>query len=160
MAAPVLRVSTPRWERAARLAVCLLGVALSLYAFRVERETARDAGYRAMCDVSASISCSRVFTSSGRLGSEAARARAARGGSGAARLGLGLGLGGGSGERRLGGWCFLFVVLFFKFIFGLFVCLLEKGCQVHCAKQNKNIKNPALCLKPTVSRSNPSVTTL
>ncbi|KAL4660610.1 vitamin K epoxide reductase complex subunit 1-like protein 1 [Arapaima gigas] len=63
MAAPVLRVSTPRWERTARVLVCLLGILLSLYAFHVEREKARDPNYRAMCDVSGSISCSKVFTS-------------------------------------------------------------------------------------------------
>ncbi|MEQ2256733.1 Vitamin K epoxide reductase complex subunit 1-like protein 1 [Ilyodon furcidens] len=63
MAAPVLRVSTPRWERIARLLVCLLGILLSLYAFHVEREKARDPTYMAMCDVSSSISCSKVFSS-------------------------------------------------------------------------------------------------
>ncbi|KAL6463819.1 hypothetical protein MHYP_G00282100, partial [Metynnis hypsauchen] len=63
MAAPVLRVSTPRWERIARLLVCLLGILLSLYAFHVESEKSRDANYRAMCDLSSSISCSKVFTS-------------------------------------------------------------------------------------------------
>ncbi|XP_041749387.2 vitamin K epoxide reductase complex subunit 1-like protein 1 [Coregonus clupeaformis] len=63
MAAPVLRVSTPRWERIARLLVCVLGILLSLYAFHVETEKSRDSNYRAMCDVSDSISCSKVFTS-------------------------------------------------------------------------------------------------
>ncbi|XP_067113862.1 vitamin K epoxide reductase complex subunit 1-like protein 1 [Osmerus mordax] len=63
MAAPVLRVSTPRWERIARLLVCLLGIILSLYAFHVESEKAKDSNYRAMCDVSNSISCSKVFSS-------------------------------------------------------------------------------------------------
>ncbi|XP_076867852.1 vitamin K epoxide reductase complex subunit 1-like protein 1 [Brachyhypopomus gauderio] len=63
MAAPVLRVSTPRWERIVRLLVCLLGILLSLYAFHVEREKSRDGNYRAMCDLSNSISCSKVFTS-------------------------------------------------------------------------------------------------
>ncbi|KAM7398459.1 hypothetical protein PAMA_006391 [Pampus argenteus] len=63
MAAPVLRVSTPRWERIARLLVCLLGILLSLYAFHVEREKAQDPSYKAMCDVSSSISCSKVFSS-------------------------------------------------------------------------------------------------
>lgn len=63
MAAPVLRVSTPRWERIARLLVCLLGILFSLYAFHVERETARDPSYKALCDVSSSISCSKVFGS-------------------------------------------------------------------------------------------------
>uniref|UniRef100_A0A8C8M7H2 vitamin-K-epoxide reductase (warfarin-sensitive) n=1 Tax=Oncorhynchus tshawytscha TaxID=74940 RepID=A0A8C8M7H2_ONCTS len=63
MAAPVLRVSTPRWERIARLLVCVLGILLSLYAYHVETEKARDSNYRAMCDVSNSISCSKVFTS-------------------------------------------------------------------------------------------------
>ncbi|XP_051524215.1 vitamin K epoxide reductase complex subunit 1-like protein 1 [Myxocyprinus asiaticus] len=63
MAAPVLRVSTPRWERIVRLLVCLAGILLSLYAFHVEREKSRDASYRAMCDLSSSVSCSKVFTS-------------------------------------------------------------------------------------------------
>ncbi|XP_016382228.1 vitamin K epoxide reductase complex subunit 1-like protein 1 [Sinocyclocheilus rhinocerous] len=63
MVAPVLRVSTPRWERIVRLLVCLSGILLSLYAFHVEREKTRDANYRAMCDLSSSISCSKVFTS-------------------------------------------------------------------------------------------------
>lgn len=63
MAAPVLRVSTPRWERIARVLVCLLGILLSLYAFHVEREHARDPSYKALCDVSSSISCSKVFGS-------------------------------------------------------------------------------------------------
>ncbi|MBN3313063.1 VKORL protein, partial [Atractosteus spatula] len=63
MAAPVLRVSTPRWERIARLLVCVLGILLSFYAFHVETEKARDPNYLAMCDVSDSVSCSKVFTS-------------------------------------------------------------------------------------------------
>ncbi|XP_051750684.1 vitamin K epoxide reductase complex subunit 1-like protein 1 [Ctenopharyngodon idella] len=63
MAAPVLRVSTPRWERIVRLLVCLSGILISLYAFHVEREKTRDANYRALCDLSSSISCSKVFTS-------------------------------------------------------------------------------------------------
>lgn len=63
MAAPVLRVSTPRWERIARFLVCLLGILLSLYAFHVEREKAQDPSYKALCDVSSSISCSKVFSS-------------------------------------------------------------------------------------------------
>ncbi|XP_005987585.1 vitamin K epoxide reductase complex subunit 1-like protein 1 [Latimeria chalumnae] len=63
MAAPVLRVSVPRWERIARYIVCILGILLSLYAYHVEREKMRDAGYQAMCDLSERISCSKVFTS-------------------------------------------------------------------------------------------------
>ncbi|XP_036393027.1 vitamin K epoxide reductase complex subunit 1-like protein 1 [Megalops cyprinoides] len=63
MAAPVLRVSTPRWERIARVFVCLLGVLLSLYAVHVEREKERDPNYQPLCDVSNSVSCSKVFTS-------------------------------------------------------------------------------------------------
>uniref|UniRef100_H9GC74 vitamin-K-epoxide reductase (warfarin-sensitive) n=2 Tax=Anolis carolinensis TaxID=28377 RepID=H9GC74_ANOCA len=51
------------WERAARLFLCAAGLALSAYAFHVETAKERDAAYRAMCDLSASVSCSRVFTS-------------------------------------------------------------------------------------------------
>uniref|UniRef100_A0A1A8U191 vitamin-K-epoxide reductase (warfarin-sensitive) n=1 Tax=Nothobranchius furzeri TaxID=105023 RepID=A0A1A8U191_NOTFU len=51
------------WERIARLLVCLLGILISLYAFHVEREKGRDPTYTALCDVSSSISCSKVFSS-------------------------------------------------------------------------------------------------
>ncbi|XP_043910158.1 vitamin K epoxide reductase complex subunit 1-like protein 1 [Protopterus annectens] len=63
MAAPVLKVSIPRWERIARYIVCILGVLLSLYAFHIEREKERDENYRALCDVNEWIRCSTVFVS-------------------------------------------------------------------------------------------------
>ncbi|KAG2459277.1 VKORL protein, partial [Polypterus senegalus] len=63
MAAPVLRVSTPRWERIARLLVCLLGILLSVYAYHVQREVTKDPNYVALCDLNDSLSCSKVFTS-------------------------------------------------------------------------------------------------
>ncbi|XP_075709034.1 vitamin K epoxide reductase complex subunit 1-like protein 1 [Rhinoderma darwinii] len=63
MAAPVLRVSVPRWESGARYAVCVLGIVLSLYAFHVEREKERDPGYQAMCDLNEWVRCSTVLSS-------------------------------------------------------------------------------------------------
>ncbi|XP_065258975.1 vitamin K epoxide reductase complex subunit 1 [Emys orbicularis] len=51
------------WERALRLVLCALGLALSVYALHVESSRERDPGYRAMCDLSPSVSCSKVFTS-------------------------------------------------------------------------------------------------
>ncbi|XP_028662819.2 vitamin K epoxide reductase complex subunit 1-like protein 1 [Erpetoichthys calabaricus] len=63
MAAPVLRVSTPRWERIARLLVCFLGILLSVYAYHVQREVTKDPNYVALCDLNDSLSCSKVFTS-------------------------------------------------------------------------------------------------
>ncbi|XP_048372998.1 vitamin K epoxide reductase complex subunit 1 [Sphaerodactylus townsendi] len=56
-------MAVPGWERRGRLLLCALGLALSVYAFHVETSKERDATYRAMCDISATISCSRVFTS-------------------------------------------------------------------------------------------------
>ncbi|KAF7235576.1 Vitamin K epoxide reductase complex subunit 1-like protein 1 [Varanus komodoensis] len=56
-------MAVPGWERAARLLLCAVGLTLSVYAFHVETSKERDASYRAMCDISAAISCSRVFTS-------------------------------------------------------------------------------------------------
>ncbi|CAK6445010.1 unnamed protein product [Pipistrellus nathusii] len=50
----------PGW---ARLALCLAGLALSLYALHVKAARARDRDYRALCDVGTAISCSRVFSS-------------------------------------------------------------------------------------------------
>uniref|UniRef100_A0ACB8EDB1 Vitamin K epoxide reductase complex subunit 1-like protein 1 n=1 Tax=Sphaerodactylus townsendi TaxID=933632 RepID=A0ACB8EDB1_9SAUR len=65
MAAPVLlRVSVPRWERVARYAVCLAGIALSLYACHLEREKGRDLHYRAVCDLSERVRCSAAIASS------------------------------------------------------------------------------------------------
>ncbi|KAK2510707.1 hypothetical protein Q9233_017498 [Columba guinea] len=48
-----------RAAMAARAAVCLAGLALSLYALHVEREHARDPGYRAACDLAPAVSCTR-----------------------------------------------------------------------------------------------------
>ncbi|XP_073403613.1 vitamin K epoxide reductase complex subunit 1-like protein 1 [Dendrobates tinctorius] len=53
----------PGWERAVRLLLCALGLALSVYAYHVETSRENDAGYRALCDINPSISCSKVFTS-------------------------------------------------------------------------------------------------
>lgn len=50
----------PGW---ARLALCLAGLVLSLYAMHVKAARARDKDYRALCDVGTAISCSRVFSS-------------------------------------------------------------------------------------------------
>lgn len=50
----------PGW---ARLAFCLAGLVLSLYAMHVKAARARDKDYRALCDVGTAISCSRVFSS-------------------------------------------------------------------------------------------------
>ncbi|XP_045399230.1 vitamin K epoxide reductase complex subunit 1 isoform X2 [Lemur catta] len=51
---------SPGWVR---LALCLAGLALSLYALHVKAARARDPDYRALCDVGTAISCSRVFSS-------------------------------------------------------------------------------------------------
>ncbi|XP_013917568.1 PREDICTED: vitamin K epoxide reductase complex subunit 1 [Thamnophis sirtalis] len=56
-------MTVPRWERVARLLLCAAGLALSIYAWHVETSKERDAAYRAMCDISPDISCSKVFTS-------------------------------------------------------------------------------------------------
>ena len=60
---------SPGWVR---LALCLSGLVLSLYALHVKAARARDRDYRALCDVGTAISCSRVFSSryteSGGLG--------------------------------------------------------------------------------------------
>ncbi|XP_065511401.1 vitamin K epoxide reductase complex subunit 1 [Caloenas nicobarica] len=48
---------------AARAALCVAGLALSLYALHVEREHARDPAYRAACDLARAVSCTRVFGS-------------------------------------------------------------------------------------------------
>ncbi|XP_068823159.1 vitamin K epoxide reductase complex subunit 1 isoform X1 [Capricornis sumatraensis] len=50
----------PGWVR---LALCLAGLMLSLYALHVKAARARDRDYRALCDVGTAISCSRVFSS-------------------------------------------------------------------------------------------------
>ncbi|XP_004386746.2 vitamin K epoxide reductase complex subunit 1 isoform X3 [Trichechus manatus latirostris] len=52
--------ASPGW---ARLALCLAGFGLSLYALHVKAAHARDKDYRALCDVGTAISCSRVFSS-------------------------------------------------------------------------------------------------
>lgn len=56
-------MSLPTWERKARVFLCVLGLALSVYALHVELSRESDPDYRAMCDLGESVSCSKVFTS-------------------------------------------------------------------------------------------------
>ncbi|XP_006880867.1 PREDICTED: vitamin K epoxide reductase complex subunit 1-like protein 1-like [Elephantulus edwardii] len=58
-----LRVSVPRWERAARYAVCAAGILLSIYAYHVEHEKERDPEHRALCDLGPWVKCSAALTS-------------------------------------------------------------------------------------------------
>ncbi|XP_032803178.1 vitamin K epoxide reductase complex subunit 1-like [Petromyzon marinus] len=51
------------WELPTRLGLCALGVTLSLLALHVEVAKERDSTYSAWCDFSASVSCSKVFSS-------------------------------------------------------------------------------------------------
>ena len=43
--------------------VGFMGILLSIYAYYVETKAEREKGYKALCDFSATISCSKVFTS-------------------------------------------------------------------------------------------------
>jgi Vitamin K epoxide reductase family. len=43
--------------------VCLIGFALSYYAYVVETHKEHDESYEAMCDISEHMSCSKAFTS-------------------------------------------------------------------------------------------------
>lgn len=43
--------------------LCIIGVSLSLYALYVEVAKEANASYKALCDISPSVSCSKVFTS-------------------------------------------------------------------------------------------------
>lgn len=53
----------PKWERKARVLLCVFGLALSVYALHVELSRESNPDYRAMCDLGESVSCSKVFTS-------------------------------------------------------------------------------------------------
>ncbi|XP_068610714.1 vitamin K epoxide reductase complex subunit 1 [Brachionichthys hirsutus] len=53
----------PTWERKARTFLCLFGLFLSVYALHVELSRERNPDYRALCDLGASVSCSKVFAS-------------------------------------------------------------------------------------------------
>ncbi|XP_073491655.1 vitamin K epoxide reductase complex subunit 1-like protein 1 [Aquarana catesbeiana] len=50
-------------ERAVRVALCVAGIGLSVYAYHVETSRERDPEYTALCDINPDISCSKVFTS-------------------------------------------------------------------------------------------------
>nr|XP_033800945.1 vitamin K epoxide reductase complex subunit 1 [Geotrypetes seraphini] len=56
-------MKVPGWERKLRLFICTVGIVLSVYAYHVETSKESDANYKALCDISSSISCSKVFTS-------------------------------------------------------------------------------------------------
>lgn len=56
-------MTLPKWERKARILLCVFGLLLSVYALHVELSRETDPDYRAMCDLGESVSCSKVFTS-------------------------------------------------------------------------------------------------
>jgi len=58
-----LTVVVDRMTRAAVLILCSIGLMLCSYAFYVETRKEHDSKYLATCDISESISCSKVFTS-------------------------------------------------------------------------------------------------
>ena len=43
------------------LSACLIGLGLSYYAYVVETKKEQDDSYKAMCDISENISCTKVF---------------------------------------------------------------------------------------------------
>ena len=45
------------------LVLCLLGILVSVFAFYVEKTKETNADYRAVCDISETVSCSAVFAS-------------------------------------------------------------------------------------------------
>ena len=46
-----------------RFVTCVLGIVVSLYALHVEVSKFEDKDFKAMCDISEAVSCSKVFTS-------------------------------------------------------------------------------------------------
>ncbi|CAJ1080985.1 vitamin K epoxide reductase complex subunit 1 [Xyrichtys novacula] len=56
-------MAMPKWERKARIFLCVFGMCLSVYALHVELSRESNPDYRAMCDLGESVSCSKVFTS-------------------------------------------------------------------------------------------------
>jgi len=59
MAAP--RASRVIW--ALQMILCAVGISLSIYAYHVETTKETDHDFQAMCDISETMSCSKVFTS-------------------------------------------------------------------------------------------------
>ncbi|KAL8557889.1 hypothetical protein ACOMHN_047861 [Nucella lapillus] len=51
------------WLRTTTLVLCVLGMMLSAYSIYVEVLVERMPGYKALCDISPTMSCSRVFSS-------------------------------------------------------------------------------------------------
>ncbi|KAG0410693.1 hypothetical protein HPB47_012177 [Ixodes persulcatus] len=49
--------------RTVNAVLCVLGILISCYAYRVETRKEHDRSYQAMCDINQHMSCSKVFTS-------------------------------------------------------------------------------------------------
>ena len=63
MAVTVERSITRRVLFGFHLILCTIGISLALYAYYVETSKESNHEFKAMCDISDSISCSKVFTS-------------------------------------------------------------------------------------------------
>ena len=53
----------PRWLTVTSAICCVLGILISIYAYHVETAHEKDATFRALCDISKGISCTKVFSS-------------------------------------------------------------------------------------------------
>lgn len=42
---------------------CLIGLGLSIYSYVIEQATVKDENYKAMCDISENVSCTKAFKS-------------------------------------------------------------------------------------------------
>ena len=51
------------WNGLLRFMACIFGIALSIYALYVEMTKLQNRDFKAMCDISETMSCSKVFTS-------------------------------------------------------------------------------------------------
>ena len=52
-----------RYSKTINLLLCITGLLVSTYAYYVEFNKEKDSDFVAMCDISAFVSCSKVFTS-------------------------------------------------------------------------------------------------
>ena len=50
----------PRWITVTSAVSCVLGILVSIYTYHVETSHEKDPSFRALCDISESISCTKV----------------------------------------------------------------------------------------------------
>lgn len=59
----IIKMASVKLLNSSLTLICLVGLGLSIYSYVIEQATENDKNYKAMCDISENVSCTKAFKS-------------------------------------------------------------------------------------------------